>query len=80
MSCSRTQLDASAIRSHDASIHCPTTNVDTSMSPSSLEPRHEKTNNVVFEQLRHKQGCSSTEDGKRLEILDLGRRGIVLSE
>ena len=43
------------------------------------EPRHQKTNNVVFEQVRHKLVCTITEDGWGLEILDLGRRGIVLS-
>ena len=34
---------------------------------------------MVFEQVRHKPGCTSTEDGKRLEILDLERRRSVLS-
>ena len=33
----------------------------------------------VFDQVRHKPGCTATEDGKRLEISDLGSRGIVLS-
>ena len=33
----------------------------------------------VSEQIRHKPGCTATEDGQRLEIPDLGRRGIVLS-
>ena len=33
----------------------------------------------VSDQVRHKPGCTITEDGKRLEILDLRRRGIVLS-
>ena len=37
---------------------------------STNEPRHEKTNNVVSEQLGHKPSCTSTEDGYRLEILD----------
>ena len=37
------------------------------------EPRHGKTNNVVS-----KPSCTSREDGKKLEILDLERRGIVL--
>ena len=31
------------------------------------------------EQVRHKPSCTSTEDGYRLEILDLESRGIVLS-
>ena len=43
------------------------------------EPRHEKTNVLVFDQVRHKPGCTVTEDGWRFEILDLGSRGIVLS-
>ena len=39
--------------------------------------------NLVFgvsDQVRHKPGCTTTEDGWRLEISDLGRRGIVLAE
>ena len=40
---------------------------------------HEKTNNLGSDQVRHKPGCTDTEDGKRLEILDLESRGIVLS-
>ena len=43
------------------------------------EPYHEETKNVVSEQVRHKQSCTSTEDGWGLEILDLGSRGIVVS-
>ena len=43
------------------------------------EPVREKTNNMVSDQVRHKPGCTVTEDGKRLEILDLESRGIVLS-
>ena len=43
------------------------------------EPRHEKTNILVFDQVQHKLGCTVTEDGYRLEILDLESRGIVLS-
>ena len=43
------------------------------------EPPRGKTNNVVSEQVRHKPGCTSTEKSKKLEILDLSRRGIVLS-
>ena len=40
-----------------------------------FEPRHEKTNNVVFEQVRHKPSCT-------LEAANFGFRkylGIVLS-
>ena len=29
--------------------------------------------------VRHKPGCTATEDGQNLEISDLGRRGIALS-
>ena len=32
-----------------------------------------------FDQIRHKSGCTATEDSYRLEISDLERRGIVLS-
>ena len=42
-------------------------------------PPRGKTNNVVSEQVRHKLSSTSTEDGKRLEILNLESRGIVLS-
>ena len=44
-----------------------------------FEPRHEKTNNLVSDLARHKPGCTSTEDGWRLEISDLESRGIVQS-
>ena len=37
----------------------------------------EKTNNLGSDQVRHKPGCTSTEDGKRLETLDLESTGIV---
>ena len=33
----------------------------------------------VSDQVRHKPGYTATEDGKRLEISDLDRRGIVVS-
>ena len=33
----------------------------------------------VYEQVRHKVAYVATENGLKLEILDLGRRGIVLS-
>ena len=32
----------------------------------------------VSDQVRHKPGCMDTEDGKRLDILDLGSRAIIL--
>ena len=44
------------------------------------ESRREKINNVDSDQVWHKPGCTATEDGKRLEILYLGRRGIVQSK
>ena len=52
---------------------------DTSKSSRYDEPRHETTNNVVSEQVRHTPACTVTEDGYKLEILDLESRGIVLS-
>ena len=33
----------------------------------------------VSDQVRHKPGCTATEDGEKLEISYLGSRGIVLS-
>ena len=33
----------------------------------------------VSDQIRHKPDCTAAEDSQRLEILDLGSRGIVLS-
>ena len=39
----------------------------------------EKTNNLDSDQVRHKPGCTVTEDGQKLEILDISRRKIVLS-
>ena len=41
------------------------------------EPRHEKTNVLVSDLVRHKPGCTASEDGKRLEISNLESRGIV---
>ena len=43
------------------------------------EPCHEKTGLRVSDQVPYKPGCAITEDGYRLEILDLASRGIVLS-
>ena len=48
-------------------------------NPKSFESRCEKTGLRVSDQVRHKPGCTATEDGWRLEISDLGSRGIVLS-
>ena len=42
------------------------------------EPRHEKTNILVSDLVRHKPDCTAKGDGQRLEILDLGSRGSVL--
>ena len=39
------------------------------------EPRCEKT---CLRGFRHKPGCTAIEDGQRLEISDLDRRGIAL--
>ena len=45
-----------------------------------FEPRHEKTNNMVSEQVRHKPSYTSAEYGWRLETLGLlESRGILLS-
>ena len=33
----------------------------------------------VSDHVQHKPGCTVTEDGKSIEISDLGSRGIVLS-
>ena len=33
----------------------------------------------VSDEVRYKPGCTATEDGQRLEISNLGSRGIVLS-
>ena len=44
-----------------------------------IELRHEKTNILVFDLVRHKPGCTATEDGYRLEISDLESREIALS-
>ena len=43
------------------------------------ESRPEKTNNMVFELVRHKPACTNTKNGWRLEMLDLKSREIVLS-
>ena len=34
---------------------------------------------AVSDKVRHKPGCTTIEVGKKLESLDLGSRGIVLS-
>ena len=44
-----------------------------------IEPCHEKTCFWGFQSDQHKFGCKATEDGLRLEISDLGTKGIVLS-
>ena len=40
----------------------------------SNEPHNEKNNNVDSEQVPHKANCISTDDGSRLESLDLNWR------
>ena len=42
-------------------------------------PRHEKTNVLGSDLVRHKPRCKATEDSKKLEISDFESRGIVLS-
>ena len=44
------------------------------------ELRREKTNILVSDLVRHKPGCTATEDGQRLGISDLESRGIILSK
>ena len=55
-------------------------NSGTTLTSFSLifEPVREKTNNLGSDQARYKPGCTASEDGYRLEILDLESRGIVL--
>ena len=43
------------------------------------ELRHEKTNVLVSDLVRHKPGCTATEDGYRLEFSDLESKEIALS-
>ena len=38
------------------------------------EPRQEETNILISNLVRHKPGCTATEDGQRLEISDLGNK------
>ena len=45
----------------------------------SIEPCRNKTCFQVSDQVQHKPGSTATEDGQRLEILDLERRGGVQS-
>ena len=42
------------------------------------ESPHEKTKNVVYQKVRHKSSCTSTEDGFMLEFSDLVSRQTVL--
>ena len=41
------------------------------------EPVREKTNNLGSDQVQHKTACTITEDGLKLEILDLRRTAIA---
>ena len=43
---------------NDKDVRC----INLSHYGKKYEPHHEKTNNVVSEQARHKPGCTSTED------------------
>ena len=40
-------------------------------------PCHDKTCLPVSNQVQHKPGCTATKNGKRLEISDLGIRGVA---
>ena len=42
-----------------------------------IKPRHEKTHNKVFKQVRQKKACTVIEKRQKLEILDLGRIWIL---
>ena len=42
------------------------------------EPCHENTNVLVSDLVRHKPGCTATEDGLRLEISDLESRSYYI--
>ena len=50
-----------------------------------FEPHHEKPSSLenlssgLPDQVRHKPGCTTSDNGLRLEILDLGSRVIALS-
>ena len=41
----------------------------------SFKPRREKIVYWVSDQVQHKQGCTTTEDGYMLEMLNLGSKG-----
>ena len=60
-------------------FNSPSNQIHSDLLRISNEPVREKTNNLDPDQVRHKPGCTVTEDGKRLEILYVSRRGIVLS-
>ena len=49
------------------------------LSSNTCEPRCEKTGLRDFRPGPTQTGCTAKEDGQRLEISDLGSRGIVLS-
>ena len=53
--------------------------ITTRKSIVKYEPRSEKTGLRGFRPVLHKPVCTATEDGWRLEISQLGSRGIVLS-
>ena len=67
-------------RSVHIRIHHSTTLTALKVRQIKYEPRSEKTCLGISDQDPHKPGCTATEDCKRLEISDLGRRGIVLSK
>ena len=45
----------------------------------SFESLHEKTCHGVSDKVRHKLGCTTTEDGKRLELSDYGSFDCLIS-
>ena len=55
-------------------------NGNSNEQPRNIEPLLWKNDNVYFDQVWHKPGCTATEDRKRLEILVLESRGIALSK
>ena len=65
------------MQQYDLSMHCLPRPISENMVLLSLVVR--KPVLGVSDQVQHKQGCTATEDSQRLEISELGSRGIVLS-
>ena len=66
-------------KQNDANKLKMNTNAQNNVIEIQYEPRHEETNVLVSDLVRHKPGYIATEDGQRLDISDLESRGIVLS-